>query len=57
MSYNQIIKNQLVALKLNGAFNAFEQQVNDHNYLELDFYSRLSEILQAEIDYKKRQKT
>lgn len=56
MSYNQIIKNQLVALKLTGAFDAFEQQINDHKYIELDFYSRLSEILQAEIDYKKRQK-
>lgn len=56
MSYNQIIRNQLVDLKLNGALDAFEQQINDNKYLELDFYSRLSELFQSEIDYKKRKK-
>jgi DNA replication protein DnaC len=54
MSYNQTIKSQLTLLKLKGSLEGFEKQSHNHNYLELSFEERLTDILQSEIQYKKR---
>jgi len=54
MSYNQTIKNQLILLKLKGSLDGFEKQSQSHNYWDLSFEERLTDILQSEIQYKKK---
>jgi len=56
MSYNQTIKNQLFLLKLNGALEGFEKQINQQMYHGLSYEERLTDLLQSEIQYKKRKK-
>ncbi len=57
MSYAQTIKNQLLLLKLKGSLEGFEKQSQNQNYWELSFEERLTDILQSEIQYKKRRRT
>ncbi len=54
MSYSQTIRNQLIHLKLKGSLEGFEKQAHNQNYWELSFEERFTDILQSEIQYKKR---
>jgi len=56
MSYSQTIKNQLLLLNLKGSLEGFEKQSQNQNYWELCFEERFTDILQSEIQYKKRKR-
>jgi len=54
MSYSQTIRNQLLLLKLKGSLEGFEKQLENQNFCSLSFEERLTDILQSELEYKKR---